>query len=267
MTDGPRQSGAAFFIQGGPMYDFLPDLPVDKILARYAASPGSELKSGKFDSPDSSAFLVANAFGWFLEKPDLLPPFPGFGGPKPFRVEVEHEMRFPWAGGRHPWLDVGVETESLLIGVESKRYEPFRPGKAETFPEAYSRDVWGDRMGRHAGLMRQITAGEAAFGSLNAVQLIKHAFGLRTQGVKRARQPVLVYLYAEPQVWASSGKPVDPARIALHRAEIARFAKVVAGDHVQFVPMGWETLLSHWAQVPALRAHVAALRARFGRLG
>ena len=249
------------------MRDFLPDLPVDKILARYGASPGSELQSGKFDSDDSSAFLVANAFGWFLERPDLLPAFPGFAGPAPFRVEVEHEMRFPWAGGRHPWLDVGVETETLLIGVESKRYEPFRPGKAGAFSDAYARDVWGDRMGRFAGLMRQISVGEAGFESLDAAQLIKHAFGLRTQGIKRARQPVLVYLYAEPPVWAGSGKPLDPARTALHRAEIARFGGIVAGDHVQFVPLGWEALLDLWARVPALRAHVAAVREKFGRLG
>ena len=249
------------------MSDFLPDLPGDKILARYAASPGSELKSGKFDSADSSAFLVANAFGWFLDRPEKLPAFPGYGGPVPFRVEVAHEMRFPWAGGRHPWLDVGVETDSLLIGVESKRYEPFRPGKSGTFAEAHTRDVWGDRMGRHAGLMRQIAAGQAGFDALDAVQLIRHAFGLRTQAVKRARQPVLIYLFAEPPVWAGSGKPVDAGRIALHRAEIARFAAIVAGDHVQFLPLGWETLLALWDRVPALRGHVAAVRARFGRLG
>ena len=249
------------------MRNFLPDLPVEKILARYGASPGSEVKSGKFDSDDSSAFLVANAFGWFLDRPEMLPAFPGFGGPAPFRVEVEHEMRFPWAGGRHPWLDVGVETETLLIGVDSKRYEPFRPGKAGTFAEVFARYDWGDRMRRYAGLMRQISAGEAGFECLDAVQLIKQAFGLRTQAVKRARQPVLVYLYAEPPVWAGSGKPLDPARIALHRAEIARFAGIVAGDHVQFVPLGWQTLLDLWARVPVLRAHVAAVRESFGRLG
>ena len=185
----------------------------------------------------------------------------------PFRVEVEHELRFPWAGGRHPWLSVGVETETLLIGVDAKRYEPFRPGKAGSFPEAYTREVWGDRMRRYGALMRQIATGEARFDSLDAVQLIKNACGLRTQAVKRARQPVLLYLYAEPPVWASSGKPVDASRIALHRAEMARFADTVAGDQVQFVPLGWEPLLAQWAKVPALRAHVAALRLRFGRLG
>ena len=249
------------------MPDFLPGLNADLILAALARSPGSELKSGKIDSPDSAAALAANAFGWFLERPEALPAFPGLGGPAPFRVEMEAEMRFPWAGGRHPWLDVGVETETLLIGVDSTRYEPFRPGKTGSFAEAYARNVWGDRMGRYSGLMRQIAAGQERFDSLDAVQLIKQAFGLRTQAIKRARQPVLIYLYAEPDVWAGSGKPVDPARKSLHRAEISRFAALVAGDHVQFQPLRWEALLDLWARVPFLSPHAAALRGRFGQLG
>ena len=43
---------------------------------------------------------------------------------------------------------------------------------------------------------------------IDAVQLVKHAYGLRTQGLKRARGAVLVYLYAAPARWAN-GKPVD----------------------------------------------------------
>ena len=257
----------AFGAEEDKMPDFLPDLPVDKILACFARSPGSELKSGKFDSPESSAALVANTFGWFLERPALLPAFVGLGGNPAFSVTLEAEMRFPWAGGRHPWLDVGIESDSLLIGVESKRYEPFRPGKTGVFSEAYERDVWGERMRRYTGLMRDIQAGNQAFGSLDAVQLIKNACGLRTRAIKRARQPVLVYLYAEPPLWVGSAKPVDPARIAQHRTEVARFGKIVNGDHVTFLPLRWADVLAQWAAKPALKAHVAAVVQRFGALG
>lgn len=45
-------------------------------------------------------------------------------------------MRFPWAGGRHPWLDAAVETERYLIGVESKRFEPFRDAKSVRLSDA-----------------------------------------------------------------------------------------------------------------------------------
>ena len=44
-------------------------------------------------------------------------------------------MRFPWKDGRHPWLDVGMESATTLIGIESRRYEPFRPAKASGFAE------------------------------------------------------------------------------------------------------------------------------------
>ena len=47
------------------------------MLAALRRAPGGELASGKFDSPESSAALVANAFGWFLQQPRKLPPLPG----------------------------------------------------------------------------------------------------------------------------------------------------------------------------------------------
>ena len=59
------------------MTDFLPGLPVDALLAALRRSPGNELDSGKFASPDSSSALAVNAFGWFLERPADLPPLPG----------------------------------------------------------------------------------------------------------------------------------------------------------------------------------------------
>lgn len=176
-------------------------------------------------------------------------------------------MRFPWSGGRHPWLDVGISTATTLIGVESKRYEPYRPAKATGFSEVYDRPVWGPNMGRYTRLMHDLVAGSVAFQSLDAVQLVKHALGLRTRAEKRGLGAVLVYLYAEPSHWAGSGKPLDRARIALHRKEVAQFAGMVRGDQVTFAPLKWADLVAHWAKTPALAAHAAALTDRFGPLG
>ncbi|MFN3724524.1 MAG: hypothetical protein ACK4VZ_15980 [Paracoccaceae bacterium] len=248
------------------MPDFLPNLPEACILEALSRAPGNELRSGKFDSTESSAALVANAFGWFLDRPASLPPLPGVPAGAVEEVDLEVEMRFPWSGGRHPWLDVGIVTHTTLVGVESKRYEPFRPAKQTGFSEVYDRPVWGPNMARYTALAQALIAGTADFRALDAVQLVKHAYGIRTRAQKRALGAVLVYLYAEPEAWAS-GKPVDPARKAQHRDEIARFAETVAGDDVVFVPINWGDLLWHWDRVPALRAHVAALRARFGDLG
>lgn len=247
------------------MPGFLPDLPEDRIMEALRRSPGNEINSGKFDSPESSAALVANAFGWFLDRPKALPPLPGVPAGRATEVKLEVEMRFPWAGGRHPWLDVGIVTPTTLIGIESKRFEPFRPGKAVSFSEVYKRDAWGERMARYTQLRVDLLAGDVRFDSLDVAQLIKHAYGIRTRAEKRATGAVLVYLYAEPATWAS-GKPVDPDRIALHRAEIAQFGALVAGDDVVFAPLRWSDLLNQWAGIAVLKPHVEAIRARFGQV-
>jgi hypothetical protein len=248
------------------MPNFLPDLPVEGILECLRRAPGNEIASGKFDSPESSSALVANAFGWFLNRARDLPPLPGVPAGRVEAVTLQAEMRFPWSGGRHPWLDVGIETQTTLIGIESTRYEPFRPAKLTGFAEVYDRPVWGQRMARYTRLRDDLVAGTIGFDTLDAVQLIKHAYGIYTRAEKRASGAVLVYLYAEPATWAS-GKPVDPARIAQHRREVAKFAKLVAEDTVVFVPLRWADLLDQWGREAKLAAHVAALRARFGPLG
>ncbi len=47
----------------------LPHLPRAQIEAIYRAAPGDEIGSGKFESSESSAALVANALGPFLDRP------------------------------------------------------------------------------------------------------------------------------------------------------------------------------------------------------
>lgn len=247
------------------MTDFLPGVPADAVLAALSRAPGSELASGKFDSPESSAALAANAFGWFLERPRAMLPLPGVPMGLPVALEIEAELRFPWSGGRHPWLDAVITTPTTLVGVESKRYEPFRPGKAVTFSEAYDSRDWGKGMARYTAMRQALTEGRQSYRCLDAVQLVKHAYGLRTQSVKRGLGAVLVYLHAAPQTWAN-GKAVSPEAIARHQAEIADFARAVKGDDVSFVALRWADLLADWAKIPAMADHAAAITARFGPL-
>ena len=127
---------------------FLPGVPEHLVRAALAKAGGNEIDRGKFDSPESSAALAVNAFGWFLERPSDLPPFPSLPDIDwpALRVDVERRMRFPWRGGRHPWLDAAVETADHVVGVESKRFEPFRDVKTVSLSDNYNRDVWGGRM-------------------------------------------------------------------------------------------------------------------------
>jgi hypothetical protein len=237
---------------------FLPGVDAEWVKRRLAAAGGNELGSGKLAHPESSAALAVNTFGWFIHRPDLLPPFPGLSGVgTPTRVDVEYCARFPWAGGRHPWLDAAVFTPTHLIGVESKRFEPFRDRKTVSLPSAYDRPVWGNEMQPFERLRDALRSGELKFEYLDAAQLIKHAFGLVTDARRHRLRPALVYLYAEPLQLA--GKPIPRAYLEEHRAEVQRFAAAVADAEVRFSACAYREWLSQWASPAELSEHAAAL--------
>jgi len=227
-------------------YEFLPGVPSSLVLERLNAAGGNEVSSGKLSSPESSAALAVNTFGWFMEQPELLPPFPmlQFLNWPAILVEVEHCARFPWSGGKHPWLDAWVETPTAIIGVESKRFEPFRDRKKATFSNAYDRPVWHDQMVPYETLRDKLRSRSEHFQFMDAAQLVKHAFGLVTEAHRKAKKPYLVYLFAEPKERA--GTPIDEESKRKHRAEIARFADSANGAEVQFGAISYREWLESW---------------------
>lgn len=222
---------------------YLEGVPIDHVRSRLSAAGGNEEASGKLASPESSAALAVNAFGWFIPRPELLPAFPGLESAFPAQiVDVEYQARFPWSGGRHPWLDAVVITQSHLIGIESKRFEPFRDKKAVSLSSAYDRPVWGDAMGPYTEMRDKLRSGDVQFQYLDAAQLVKHAFGLVTEAKRKSIQPALVYLYAEPP--HRSGRAIRPSAFDEHRGEIASFAAAVAGAEVQFISISYREWLA-----------------------
>ncbi len=247
----------------------LPHLPADAIREAFSGSGGNELANGRLTSPESSAALVANFFGLFLDRPADLPPLPGLHDVAwpPQRAAIEESARFPWSGGRHPWLDVMLETPSHLIGVEAKRYEPFRGSEAGNFSDAYARPVWGERMVPFEEMGDRLRNGDAGYRHLDAAQLVKHAFGLRTEARRERRgdkRPMLLYLYAEPDVWAD-GRPIGEAAKAQHAAEARAFAAAVAGAEVEVRLLTFRQLLTALRDSLGedVRAHGTALADHF----
>ncbi len=241
---------------------FLPGVPVAHVCARLAAAGGDEIGSGKFAHPESSAALAVNAFGWFIERPMDLPPLPGTAAMgTPERVEVEYCARLPWSGGRHPWLDAVVITPTHLIGIESKRFEPFRDTKTVSLSSAYDRPVWGGRMDRFAAMRDALRSGKLRFGHLDATQLVKHAFGLVTEARRLSRQPMLFYLYAEPNERGKRQISAEDHR--RHRDEIAAFAQFVDSDEVTFLSSSYREWIDAAMPVAEAEAHFARLRQRF----
>lgn len=243
--------------------DFLPGVKGEHVLARLARAGGNEVESGKLGSPESSAALAVNAFGWFIDRPELLPPLPGMeSGVPATTVDVEYCARFPWSGGRHPWLDAFVESPGQILGIESKRFEPFRDRKSVSLSPAYDRPVWGVSMGPYERMRDRLRSGAELFHYLDAAQLVKHAFGLVTDGVRKGKGPVLVYLYAEPA--ARNGQPIDPAAFASHRREIDRFAQAVDGAAVPFEAISYREWIASWGGcVAEVTEHGSAILRRF----
>jgi hypothetical protein len=242
--------------------NLLQGVPEDYVRSRLAAAGGDEIASGKFRSLDSSAALAVNAFAWFHGQPDLLPILPGSesAGWPALGVEVEYSARFPWAGGRHPWLDAFVTTATHILGIESKRHEPFRDAKRVDLSEAYDRPVWGTRMGPFESLRDRLRSGEQRFKHLDAAQLVKHAFGLITESQRiENKHPLLVYLYDEPKKWPAED-------ISLHRVEVETFTQAVGGAAVRFIGVRWQDWLTRWSLTgqDAIKAHAQSLRERFG---
>ena len=222
---------------------FLPGVPEAHILRRLEQAGGNEIGSGKFINPESSAALAVNAFGWFIGRPAMMPLLPGteITG-QAERVEIEYCARFPWGGGNHPWLDAVVITASHLIGIESKRFEPFRDTKAVRFSSAYDRPVWGPQMTRYGAVRDALRSGSLCYRHLDAAQLVKHAYGLVTEGRRVSRKPMLFYLFAEPT--ARADRPITEDDLQRHRGEITDFAGRVVGDEVSFASASYREWLS-----------------------
>ena len=250
---------------------FLPGVPGPEIEAIFEAAPGNEIATGKFDSPESSAALAANAFGFFLNRTSGLPIIPGCEGETwPARsLTLEAGIRFPWSGGRHPVLDCLVTTPSSLIGIESKRFEPYRTRRASPLSGAYWRPVWGENMKGYESIRDSLRSGPNLYRQLDAAQLFKHAFALRTAVHRgnghRGLRPVLFYVHAEPEQWPANGNPVDESAKARHREEIEQFEAAVTGDEVRFVSCTYRRLLHAWThhQDGSIRSHAEAVAARF----
>jgi hypothetical protein len=242
----------------------LEHLPKALILAAYAKAAGNELER-KAESPESSSALVANAFGWFLDRPHSLPPLPGLEGATwpATRVCLEANLRFPWSGGRHPWLDVLVETPTHLVGIESKRFEPFRGRHSPKFSPAFDRDVWLPGAQPYIAALAALKSGSLDLWALDAAQLVKHALALSTQAEKLGKKPALVYLHANPIAWPDGRLISDRAR-AQHAEHLAVFAKAIAGADVQFSARTYANVCQSWLQGPAdLQHHARAVMAHF----
>ena len=171
----------------------LEGVPAEYLFEKFNRAAGNEIEDGKIFSPRSSSALCMNAFGWFIERPEMFPPISGLENIDwpAISVDIECELRFPWRGGRSPWLDAVIETENHLIGVESKRFEPFTKSTDSKMSVAYWRDVWGPDMEGYEFERNKFRDNPKHYQHLSSRQLVAHSLGVPSRMADETRRRYL----------------------------------------------------------------------------
>ena len=239
----------------------LEGVPAEYLFEKFNRAAGNEIEDGKIFSPRSSSALCMNAFGWFIERPEMFPPISGLENIDwpAISVDIECELRFPWRGGRSPWLDAVIETENHLIGVESKRFEPFTKSTDSKMSVAYWRDVWGPDMEGYEFERNKFRDNPKHYQHLSSRQLVAHSLGIKTQANKLNKKPVLVYIHCDKEV--DSPVKVTPTAIKKHAWEIVEFASAVTDDEVRFEHLSYSDLINSFG--PTLSQHGENLNDRY----
>jgi len=209
---------------------------------------GNEFES-KFLAVHSSSALAVNTFALWKSNPQSLTLCNVSG----FNKLTFEKKCSTGLGGTPPNLDVLLESEAAVIGIESKFLEYQQPKKPK-FSPSYSRDKlpqvedhWWIALEHYRNAPHQ---------HLDVAQLIKHYLGIRKQyGHKDTK--VLLYLFWEPK--NASELPA----FARHRQEIKEFADSIEGNSVRFVAMSYPELWNNWNSWQDLSAHVVNLQRRY----
>jgi len=231
----------------------LEGVPHEHLIKRFNQAAGNEIETGKIFSERSSSALCMNAFGWFIHRPEMLPLFPKLEKLDwpPLSVEIECPLRFPWRGGTSPWLDAIVETNQYLIGVESKRFEPFTKSTPAPMSDAYWRDVWGDKMEGYQNERDKFRDSPKHYKHLTSRQLVAHSLGIKTQAKKKSKKPVLVYIHYNKPL--EIPVKVTAEAISAHQSEIEEFANSVLGNEVFFVSTSYSEWINNFPN--EIRSH------------
>ena len=217
---------------------------------------GNEL-DGKFRAVHSSSALAVNSFGPFKRQIADLKILDA----EPFG-SLHFERKCPTGlRGNAPNLDVFLEGDSGIIGIESKLTEYLSRHRAN-FSTAYCEHIRDERRDTAWFTeMQRLMKEPESYDWLNAAQLIKHAFGLTNPKTEtfRGKSAILLYLYWEP---------LNPARyseFSEHRREIKKFAKRVCGSSPLFRAMSYQELWSSWGQAAPdwLMKHLDDLKSRY----
>ncbi|MBU0483923.1 MAG: hypothetical protein KKB30_05360 [Proteobacteria bacterium] len=209
---------------------------------------GNELE-GKFRAVHSSSALAVNAFALFKKYPGKLV----LAGKTDF-IKINFEKQCPTGlGGTPPNLDLLAESETDVVGVESKFLEYLSPKKPK-FADSYNKENLPQAEDCWLKLIEDLK--ETNSQNLDTAQLVKHYLGLRKQFPSQSI--TLLYIFWEPKNWQ------DFKVFNQHKKEIHAFAEKVKNSAVNFVAQSYFELLCEWLEKGPFVKHVENLDQRYG---
>jgi len=221
---------------------------------------GSELQDTadrppKFCAAHSSSALAVNSFGPFRHAPQRL----SLAGETGYS-KAEFEFKCPTGlGGTPPNLDFYAESPNKVVAVESKFTEPLTH-KPARFADSYNRAVANLADPMWQQVYKTLKDNPYRFKHLDAAQLVKHYLGVRHHLEHLDTVKMLLYIFWEP---VNSDEILE---FRLHRDEIAKFSRWVAGSNVQFLAISYLELWDGWVREThwdGMRLHVQNLNDRY----
>jgi len=219
----------------------------------------------KFNSISSSASMAVSTFApWKTRLGELIvdlgsKEMTGFD-----KLEFEHigATAIPEAK-KHPNLDVWLESDNAILAIECKfcEYLGERTEKASLLP-AYKRLASSmDRQNPWVKAIDHVTneKGECKYRFFDAVQIIRHYFGVLNSGQKEKH---LLYLYWHPE----NEDWMDVHPFDLHMQELKEFSELVSqADDVPFHYLSFNELWEQWAQIesPIVLKHANAIKHKY----
>lgn len=219
----------------------------------------------KFNSISSSASLAVSTFApWRTRLGELIvdlgtKQMTGFD-----KLEFEHiALTVIPKAKKHPNLDVWLESDDAILAIECKfcEYLGERTEKASLHP-AYKRlAATMDRNNPWVKAIDHVTneKGECKYRFFDAVQIIRHYFGVLNSGQKEKH---LLYLYWHPE----NEDWMDIHPFDLLMKELKEFSDLVSqAADVQFHNLSFNELLNQWAlnSVSEVQQLVGAMRHKY----
>lgn len=231
-----------------PTMNLLKGVNAELIETDYRQGSGSEWDT-KFRAIHSSSALVANTFGrWKTDSKHLK--ILGLSNFSPPYLEKKCPTGLK---GTPPNLDVVIESETDIVGIESKLLEPLTQ-KQPKFSENYKKLSLPRCEEQWWQLLESSKSWRPSH--FDVAQIIKHYLGLRNK-YRDGRQIHLVYIYWQP-LNASGFQEYE-----MHQKEIELTASFLDGSEVDFVAMNYHQLWDSWAKDPMLEIHAGNLKQRY----